>query len=91
MARGPDGSLLADDAAGASLVGDDLAFATGLEKIIDRAMQRLAPGDRFVYGIHQELSPGIMAHLRARYRAAGWSDVVLRTGETGTCMLILHP
>lgn len=90
MARGPDGTLH-DPPAPAKPGDDDLAFATGLEKIIDRAMARLAPGERFVYGIHQALPAGVADHLVRRYRAAGWSEVRLKAGETGAYLLVLEP
>lgn len=47
-------------------------------------------GDSFVYGIHQALSPRMMAALARRYREAGWGDVRIREGATGAFMLVLH-
>jgi hypothetical protein len=92
MARSPDGTQLEPAMPPpAVLQGDEPAFALGLEKIIDRAMARLAPGEPFVYGIHQELPPRVAAHLVERYRQAGWREVSLKPGETGAFLLVLRP
>jgi hypothetical protein len=92
MARGPDGVTLAaelDDASG--LNPAELTFTLGLEKIIDGALTGYRPGMPFVYGIHQALSPRMIEALRARYREAGWGEVLLREGATGAYMLVLRP
>jgi hypothetical protein len=89
MARGPDGNVL--DPGPIPSAGEELALAIGLEKIIDRAMARLGSGERFVYGIHQELPPAVAEHIVRRYREAGWSDVRLKPGETGAWLLVLQP
>lgn len=44
-----------------------------------------------MYGIHQELPEPVAGALVERYRAAGWSDVRLRRGETGAYTLVLIP
>lgn len=90
MARGPDGSV-AGSVDCADLSAEDRAFVLGLEGTIDRALQRLRPGERFVYGIHQELPDPIARCLIARYRAAGWTDVQVLPGATGAAMLVLAP
>lgn len=73
------------------LSGEDADFARGLESIIDRALKRHPAGDRFVYGIHQELNPSVAEHIRRRYRAVGWSEVTIKPGATGAYLLILTP
>lgn len=93
MARGPGGTIHGQelDTAPTSLGEDELRLASGLEKIIDRAMDSHRWGDPFVYGIHQELTPGIAELIARRYRAAGWSEAAVREGETGAYVLVLHP
>ena len=70
-------------------MSDDLALADGLAAVIDRALARHPAGETFVYGIHQELSPAALEHLRARYLEAGWREVALREGATGAHLLVL--
>ena len=71
-------------------MSDDIALADGLAAVIDRALLRHPAGETFVYGIHQELSPTALDHLRQRYTAAGWREVNLRTGATGSHLLVLR-
>ena len=92
MARGPDGTTQLpplDERAG--LNPAELGFTHALERIVDRAMHTLRPGQPFVYGIHQSLSPGMIAVLEQRYREAGWGDVSLEASGTGAYMLVLRP
>ncbi|HEX6926565.1 MAG TPA: hypothetical protein VF167_14180 [Longimicrobiaceae bacterium] len=70
---------------------DDVRLADGLAGVIDRALERHPPGETFVYGIHQHLSPGALERLRQHYLEVGWREVVLREGATGTHLLILTP
>jgi hypothetical protein len=91
MARGPDGTLREPAAAEPALDGDEAAFAAALERIVDRALERHPAGSRFVYGIHQELTPATGRLLAERYRSAGWRDVTLRPGATGAYLLVLTP
>lgn len=44
-----------------------------------------------MYGIHQELPEEVAGALEVRYRAAGWSEVRIRRGETGAHTLVLVP
>jgi hypothetical protein len=71
-------------------VSEDLSLADGLAAVIDRALARHPAGETFVYGIHQELSPSALERLRERYLAAGWGDVSLREGATGSYLLVLR-
>ena len=93
MARGPDGALLAAalerETAGMNRLEFDLAC--GLEKVIDDVMKNHRPGDSFVYGIGQAVSPRMSAVLCERYRAAGWSEARIREHPSGACMLVLTP
>lgn len=90
MARGPDGtvapSLTCDE-----LTAEERGFAAGLEGVIDRALQRLPRGDRFVYGIHQGLPAGVADCIVRRYLAAGWSVARITPGATGASTLLLDP
>lgn len=67
------------------------ALANGLAAVIDRALVRHPAGETFVYGIHQEIAPAVVEHLRSRYLATGWRRVTLRQGATGAYMLVLTP
>jgi hypothetical protein len=92
MARGPDGTLYDEPASEPGSDEDgERGLAHGLERIIDRSLQRHRPGERFVYGIHQSLSPRLIATLESRYRAAGWREATVREGATGAFVLILAP
>jgi hypothetical protein len=90
MARGPEGDL-PEGTACAGLSADEQAFLTGFEGVLDRALVRLRPGERFVFGVHQELPAAVAECLVQRYRAAGWTGVELIPGETGGCTLLLEP
>ena len=90
MARGPDGAV-ANPLPCEALTPDERAFAAGLEGVIDRALLRLPPGDRFVYGIHQGLPPAVGDCLVRRYLAAGWSSARITPGATGASTLVLSP
>jgi hypothetical protein len=92
MARGPDKVTHApplDEGAGLNPAERDFTYA--LERIIDRAMDTLRAGQPFVYGIHQSLSPRMIAVLQARYREAGWREVEIDESGTGAYMLVLRP
>lgn len=92
MARGPGGAGEAPELdEGSGLNRAELEFTRGIEKIIDRALAGIPPGQPFIYGIHQGLSPRMMDALRARYRQAGWSEVILKEGLTGAYLLTLQP
>jgi hypothetical protein len=65
-------------------------LALGLEKVIDGVLKDHRSGEPFVYGIHQSLSPRMVDALVERYRSAGWEEVRLTPGLTGTCMLVLR-
>ena len=70
---------------------EETALAKGLAAVIDRALARHPPNETFVYGIHQELAPGVAAGLREHYVAAGWTGVSLREGASGAYLLVLRP
>ena len=93
MARGPDGALLTEEldreTSGLNRLEFDLAH--GLEKVIDDVMKKHRPGDPFVYGIGQSISPRMSEALSARYRAAGWSEARISQHATGACLLVLTP
>jgi hypothetical protein len=90
MAIGPGGVAVASpDCPGLGV--EDLAFVRGLEGVIDRALRGVRPGERFVYGIHQELAPQIAECVVRRYLAAGWSEAVVLPGATGAATLVLAP
>lgn len=93
MARGPGGALTATDLEPETerLNRMEFELASGLEKVIDGVLRGYRPGARFVYGIHQSLSPGMMRALERRYREAGWGEAVIRAGETGAFTMILSP
>lgn len=90
MARGPDGvtgrPVVCDE-----LSAEERAFAAGLEGVIDRALLRLPPGDRFVYGIHQGVPPAVARCIVRRYLAAGWASARITPGATGASTLVLAP
>jgi hypothetical protein len=90
MARSPDGTTAAP-AACEGLTADESGFIQGLEGVIDRALQGVRPGERFVYGIHDQLAPRIAECLVRRYLAAGWAEAMLLPGATGSAMLVLAP
>jgi hypothetical protein len=92
MARGPDGRSHAAelDAAAEGLNRMEYEMAFGLERIIDRTLERHRGGP-FVYGIHQALSPRMIASLARRYREAGWSEASIQEGATGAYLLVLRP
>ena len=90
MALGP-GGLAGSTAPCEELDGEERAFLQGLEGVIDRALRGVRPGERFVYGIHQELAPRIAACLLRRYREAGWAEAEMLPGETGAATLVLSP
>jgi hypothetical protein len=75
----------------AGLSADEQAFLSGLEGVLDRAIAKLRPGERFVFGVHQELPPAVAECLVRRYREAGWAEVELIPGETGAYTLLLEP
>jgi hypothetical protein len=93
MARGPDGSRIPTELAPEPEQLNRLEFdlASGLEKVIDGVLRWYRPGTRFIYGIHQPLSPGMMRALERRYREAGWKKAVIRAGETGASTMVLSP
>lgn len=93
MAITPTGETSAAPPAGTEipLSRADAAFMEGLEKIIDRALKRHTAGERFVYGVHQGLSPAMASELRRRYVSAGWRDVVVKESGTGAHLLVLTP
>jgi hypothetical protein len=92
MARRPDGTLEDVDAGEPSAAdAEELVFARALERIIDGALARHPPGGRFVYGIHQAITPATIDLLTRRYRDAGWSRAEIREGATGAFLLVLHP
>ena len=90
MAIGPGGAA-GSPAPCAELGADESAFVQGLEGVIDRALRGVRPGERFVYGIHQELEPRIAECLLRRYREAGWAEAEILPGATGAATLILAP
>jgi hypothetical protein len=91
MARGPDGRMLPEGVADSSLEGEDGIFAASLERIVDQALVRHPAGGRFMYGIHQDLPPGVAELLSKRYRSVGWREVAIRPGATGAHILLLTP
>jgi hypothetical protein len=90
MARGPDGSAAAS-APCEALTPEEAGFLQGLEGVIDRALQGARPGERFVYGIHDQLAPRIAECVVRRYLSAGWSEARILPGATGSAMLLLAP
>jgi hypothetical protein len=90
MAIGPGGSGGAIGQC-AELSAEDAAFVQGLEGVIDRALRGVRPGERFVYGIHQELAPAIAECVVRRYLAAGWAEATILPGATGAATLVLAP
>jgi hypothetical protein len=92
MARGPDGrSHGAElDAAAEGLNRMEYELASGLEKIIDRTLESYRGSGPFVYGVHQALSPRMIASLTRRYREAGWSEASFLEGATGAHFLVLR-
>jgi hypothetical protein len=90
MAVGPSGSS-AGAAPCAELSAEEAAFVQGLEGVIDRALRGVRPGERFVYGIHQELPAPIAACVVRRYLAAGWAEATILPGATGAATLVLAP
>ncbi len=88
MARAPDGTVL-PFAPCEELGQEENGFVSGLEGVIDRALQNHPPGERFVFGIHQALSPSIERCLLARYRTAGWGEARVIPGATGAATLVL--
>jgi hypothetical protein len=92
MARGPDGRLVPDeiDREAAGLNPIEFELASGLEKVLDGALAGFRGGGPFAYGIHQALSPRMKDVLARRYREAGWGDVRVTEGATGSCLLVLH-
>lgn len=93
MVTGPSGEVgPAVEAGGtAPLDGDDGVFVNALESIIDRALKRHPRGERFVYGIHQEIDPAVAEVIERRYREVGWSKVTVRPGATGAYLVVLTP
>jgi hypothetical protein len=93
MARGPDGFSLPTGLQPETekLNRMEFGLASGLEQVIDSVLRGHRHGTRFVYGIHQALSPGMMRALERRYRETGWMKAVIRPGETGASMMILSP
>ena len=90
MARRPDGTVALREGC-EELTAEERGFAEGLEGVIDRALQRLPPGERFVYGIHQGLPPAVAECIVRRYLAAGWSVARITPGATGASTLLLAP
>ena len=70
---------------------EETALAKGLAAVIDRALARHPRNETFVYGIHQELAPGVAERLREHYVAAGYTGVSLREGASGAYLLVLRP
>jgi hypothetical protein len=66
------------------------AFLEAMIRIVDRALADHRGGS-FVYGIHQELSSGMVDALRARYEGSGWSAVSIEPTATGAFLLVLRP
>ena len=90
MAVGPDGAPLAP------LESEEIppelgAFVAGLEGVIDRALHGYRAGDRFVFGIHQALTPGVESCLIGRYLRAGWREARVIPSATGAATLVLSP
>jgi hypothetical protein len=92
MARGPDGRVIAEeiDREAAGLNPIEFELASGLEKVLDGALAGFRGTGPFAYGIHQALSPRMKEVLARRYREAGWGDVRVTEGATGSCLLVLH-
>lgn len=90
MAVGPDGKAAAAAPCG-ELAAEEMAFVQGLEGVIDRALRGVPRGERFVYGIHQELAPAIGECLVRRYLEAGWREARILPGATGAATLVLAP
>jgi hypothetical protein len=91
MARDPDGVLrdvAPDDEPPLNRLERELA--RGLEQVLDGALERYRRGDPFVYGIHQALSPAMIAALVSRYRAAGGDEARITPGPTGASVLLLR-
>lgn len=68
---------------------EDAALADGLAAVIDQMLERHPPGETFLYGIHQSISPGMLTHLRRHFQKAGWEYVNVRKGATGAHLLVL--
>ena len=90
MASGPGGMETAS-APCAELTAEEAAFVRGLEGMIDRALRGVRPGERFVYGIHQELTAPIARCVERRYLDAGWAEARVLSGATGASTLVLAP
>jgi hypothetical protein len=90
MAVGPAGSGSAAEPC-VELSAEETAFVLGLEGVIDRALRGVRPGERFVYGIHQELAAPIAGCIVRRYLAAGWAEARILPGATGAATLVLVP
>ena len=90
MAIGPGGAP-ASPAPCDELSAEERAFVQGLEGVIDRALRGVRAGERFVYGIHQELDPRLADCLLRRYREAGWAEAEVFPGATGAATLVLAP
>lgn len=90
MAVGPGGAGGAA-APCAGLGAEEVAFVLGLEGVIDRALRGVRPGERFVYGIHQELAAPLARCLEQRYLEAGWAEARVLPGATGAATLVLAP
>lgn len=92
MARGPDGGVVPGeiDRAAEGLNPVEFELTSGLEKVLDDAIAGYRGAGPFAYGIHQALSPRMKEVLARRYREAGWGDVRVTDGATGSCLLVLH-
>jgi hypothetical protein len=92
MARGPDGTVVSEeiDREAEGLNPLELELTSGLEKVLDGALASFRGPGPFAYGIHQALSPRMREVLARRYREAGWGDVRVTEGATGSCLLVLH-
>jgi hypothetical protein len=90
MAVGPGGTGAAS-APCEELSAEEAAFVQGLEGVIDRALRGVRPGERFVYGIHQELAAPIARCVERRYLEAGWAEARVLPGATGAATLVLAP
>lgn len=91
MAIGPDGGTLPPEVGFEGMAPADRAFLAGLEGVIDRSMRNRRPGERVVFGVHQELAPEVGGCLVRRYLAAGWRTVRLVPTDTGAATLFLAP
>lgn len=92
MARGPDGQILNTPISREEerLNSMEYELTLGIEQVIDGAVADYHGGGPFAYGVHQALSPRMRDLLARRYRAAGWGDVCMTEGATGSSILVLH-